>query len=446
MLKHRLDVYELSSDIKQDGKEFKVGSSYMVPTDQIHYRVIHDIFEANTSFPDSVFYDITGWSLVHGYGIEYEELKSENVQSFQGDQVTKLPERNGTVKGGPSDYAYLLKWSDYNSSPALYDILDSGLVTRVAHKPFTANIGSNNKEEFGYGSIVVSVREQEVSPNELYRKLRSIADTHNVTFYSVDTGMTPSGIDLGSTNIRPIDKPEVAMVVGEGTSSYEVGEAWFLLNKHVGMEVTKIRNRQFSRTDLQRYNTIVLVDGNYSDWSEDTVEKLQRWVQTGGVLITNEDASRWAVEKELVSEDLIKTFPEDTTESKERYNYEEQADRWRADTIPGTILEADIDPSNPIAFGVPDRRQLFIKNSKLFLKQSKNPYGTVAQYTEDPFVGGHINEENLEKVSGTSAIIVRNEGEGNIILFADDPNFRSYWHTTSRLFLNAIFFGQNLSL
>ena len=80
------------------------------------------------------------------------------------------------------------------------------------------------------------------------------------------------------------------------------------------------------------------------------------------------------------------------------------------------------------------------------MKQSENPYGTVAQYVEEPFVGGYINEENLEKVSGTSAIVVRSEGEGSVVLFADDPNFRSYWHTTSRLFLNAIFFGQNLSL
>jgi hypothetical protein len=446
LLKHRLDVYETDRNIEQNGKEFKAGSSYLVPTDQIHYRVIHDIFEVNTSFPDSVFYDITGWSLVHGYGIQYEELESDSFQKYQGAQITELPKRNGTVKGGSSDYAYLLKWSDYNASPALYDMLDDELTVRVAHKPFTANITSNNKEQFGYGSIVISVREQNINPTELYQKLRSVAKAHNVTFYSVDTGMTPSGIDLGSTNINPIEKPEVALIMGRGTSSYEVGEAWFLLNEHVGMEVTKLRTHQFPRTDLQRYNTIVLVDGNYSDWDEDTVEKLNRWVEHGGVLITNEDASKWAIEKELVSEDLIKKFPEDTTESKERYDYEEQSDRWRANTIPGTILEADIDPSNPIAFGVPDRRQLFIKNSSLFLKQSENPYGTVAQYVDEPFVGGYINDENLEKVSGTSAIVVRSEGEGNVVLFADDPNFRSYWHTTSRLFLNAIFFGRNLGL
>lgn len=445
LLKHRLDVYEVNSTIEQNGKRFEAGNSYVVPTDQIHYRVIHDIFEANTSFPDSVFYDITGWSIVHGYGIQYEELESNNYRNAQGSRVTELPERSGTVEGGATDYAYLLKWSDYNASPALYDLLDEGITARVSHQPFTARTVTG-QQGFGYGAIVISVKEQDISSAELYDKLQEVAGRHNVTFYAAETGMTPSGIDLGSRNIQVVKKPEVALVVGEGTSSYEVGEAWFLLNKHVGLGATKIRNRQFPGTDLERYNTIVLVDGSYSDWNEQTVDKLKRWVRSGGVLITNEDASEWAISQKVVSEDLLKSFPPDTAGPKPRYPYEERSDRWRASTIPGTILEADIDPSNPVAFGVPDRRQLFIKNSSLFLKQSENPYSTVAQYTDDPFVGGHISDENLDKVRNTAAIVARGEGSGAVILFADDPNFRSYWHTTSRLFLNAIFFGQHLNL
>ncbi len=443
LLKHRLEVYEVNENISSNGEEFEAGNSYVVPTDQKHYRVIHDIFEANTSFPDSVFYDITGWSLVHGYGIQYEGLESNNFS--QGNLVTELPVRNGTVEGGVSNYAYLLKWSDYNASPALYDLLDNDIIARVAHKPFTSNTSSGDIE-FGYGSIVIAVQEQDISADELHEKLEDAAAEHKVTFYAVQTGMTPSGIDLGSGNIQPVEKPEVALVVGSGVSSYEAGEAWFLLNKHVGLNATKIRKSQFSGTDLNRYNTIILVDGNYNDWNSQTVNKLKRWVRSGGVLITDEDASEWAIRKELVSEKLLQTFPPDTTGDTPRYDYEERGDRYRAGTIPGTILEADIDISNPVAFGIPDRSQLFIKDSGLFLKQSENPYSTVAQYTGDPFVGGHISDENLDKVRNTAAIVAKGEGSGTVVLFAENPNFRSYWHTTSRLFLNALFFGQNLSL
>lgn len=446
LLKHRLEVYEVDQPISENDTDFEAGESYLVPTDQENYRVIHDIFEANTSFPDSVFYDITGWSIVHGYGIQHEGLESGNYSDAQGEQVTDLPEREGTVKGGRSDYAYLMKWTDYNAFPVLNELLEEEFTVRTAHKPFTGNI-ANGEQEFGYGTIVLAVKEQEEhSATEVYRKLQEVAEEHRVTFYGTETGMTPSGIDLGSNNIQPVEKPEVALVMGEGTSSYEVGEAWFLLSEHVEIEATKIRTRQFPQTDLERYNTIVMVDGNYDDWEDSTIEEMKRWVRSGGVLIANDGASEWAMEHDLVTEDLKKDVEEDTSDTLPRHDYKEQADRSRAESIPGTILETDIDTSNPIAFGVPERSQLFIKTSDLFLKQSENPYSTVAQYTDEPFVGGHISDENLDKVRNTSAIVAKNEGSGAVVLFADDPNFRSYWHTTSRLFLNAIFFGQNLNL
>lgn len=85
-----------------------------------------------------------------------------------------------------------------------------------------------------------------------------------------------------------------------------------------------------------------------------------------------------------------------------------------------------------------------MKDSDTFLKPSTNPYATVAEYKEEPLVGGYVNNGNLQKIAGTAAIVTSNAGEGKVVLFADNPNFRSYWHTTSRLFLNALLFGQNL--
>ncbi|MFW6157554.1 MAG: hypothetical protein ACOC4S_01800, partial [Balneolaceae bacterium] len=443
LLKHRLEVYELSEDLEQNGTTFRAGNGYLVPTDQVNYRIVHDIFEANTSYPDSVFYDITAWSLVHGYGIEYEELASGNYTDYSGPQVSELPEHDGEVKGGTSDYAYLLEWSDYNAPPALYHLIDKGVTARTAHKPFTAPTAEGNRE-FGYGSIAVAVQEQEdLSPEALQTLLAETAEKYDVNFHAVETGYTTSGIDLGSTNMQVVEKPKAALVFGAGTSAYEAGEAWFALNKHLGLGVTKLKKDQLPGTSLDRYNTLIMVDGNYGDWDEDTVSRIKGWVQDGGVLIADEGAAEWAVEKELVSEDLL-AEDTDTSEILERHDYEEQADRRRSESIPGVILEADIDPSHPIAFGVPDRQQLFIKDNDTHFKQSKNAFGTVAQYTDEPFVGGHLIEENNERVRNTAAIIARSEGSGNVILFSENPNFRSYWHTTSRLFLNAVLFGRNI--
>jgi methyl coenzyme M reductase subunit C-like uncharacterized protein (methanogenesis marker protein 7) len=439
---HRIDVYSLSQDMEIDGKQFKRANAYVVPTKQVKYRLIHDIFEPNTSYPDSVFYDITAWSLVQGYGVKYGELESNNVARYQRERVTEVPAQQGTVKGGSSDYAYLLSWDDYNAPPALYHLLDEEVLAKVAFQPFTAST-SEGKKEFSYGSIVIPVSGQEINKNALFKKIRSTASEFGINFYAVGTGMTPKGIDLGSGNIETVQKPEAALVIGEGVSEYEAGEAWFLLNKHMKMGVTRLAKSTLRQVSLDQYNSLIMVDGNYSDLDSTTVDKIRRWVHSGGVLITDEDASAWAIQNKIASNNLLKMY-EDSTARKTRYNYEEASDRYLANTIPGVILEADIDPSNPIAFGVPDRDQLFMKDSNTFLKPSTNPYATVAEYKEDPLVGGHVNDENLQKISGTAAIVTSDAGSGKVVLFADNPNFRSYWHTTSRLFLNALLFGQNL--
>lgn len=438
ILDHRLRVYELNGSTEVDGQTFDQGSAYVIPTEQPGYRTLHDIFESNTSFPDSVFYDITAWSLVQGYGVPYGEVETGSPGDLQGARVTEVPERSGSVSGGVSDYAYLLSWDDYSAPPALYDLMDSGIRTRVAYQPFTAATGGGERE-FGYGTIVIPVNGQPVGSQALHDSLSAAGQRFGVTFHATSTGMTPEGIDLGSRNIEPLDQPEAALIIGEGISSYEAGETQFLLNMHMNMGVTRMAKTTLGGESLDRYNTLIMVDGYYGDLDPGTVDRIRRWVGEGGLLIASGGAAEWAAEEGLVESGLIKEY-EDSTTRDTRYNYETASDRYLANSIPGVIVEADIDPSHPVAFGVSDRTQLFMKDDNLFLNPSTNPYATVARYKEDPLVGGYVNQENLDKIAGTAAIVT----SGNVVLFAENPNFRSYWHTTSRLFLNALLFGRNL--
>ena len=52
-------------------------------------------------------------------------------------------------------------------------------------------------------------------------------------------------------------------------------------------------------------------------------------------------------------------------------------------------------------------------------------------------------ENNLK---GSASLIVSGAGSGRVVLFADNPNFRGTWYGTNKLFLNAIFFGANISV
>jgi hypothetical protein len=62
-------------------------------------------------------------------------------------------------------------------------------------------------------------------------------------------------------------------------------------------------------------------------------------------------------------------------------------------------------------------------------------------YSDAPYLSGCISQNNLERISGTPAIITETIGKGKINYMADDLNFRSYWFGGSKIFMNAIFFG-----
>ena len=57
--KQQVKIYEVSSDFTQNGKNFKKGFSYVVPMNQKNHRLVKAMFSAQTTFKDSLFYDIS---------------------------------------------------------------------------------------------------------------------------------------------------------------------------------------------------------------------------------------------------------------------------------------------------------------------------------------------------------------------------------------------------
>ena len=47
---------------------------------------------------------------------------------------------------------------------------------------------------------------------------------------------------------------------------------------------------------------------------------------------------------------------------------------------------------------------------------------------------------------GETAILMGAEGNGRVILFSDNPNFRGTWYGSNKVFLNALFFGGSISV
>ena len=426
LLTHEVEVYQ-----NGQGSAFP----YYVPAEQPNYIMVRSIFEKDITYTDSLFYDASTWSLIQAYGLPFSELKAP---AAKGVRVT-APLLNIPKVEGKSDYAYVFPILDYNAHKAIHQLQQAGVIVQTATRPFAADI-FGRRREFGYGSISIPVNLQRISPDSLFYVVSRTSAQTGIEIYPVGTGLNLGGIDLGSNYMRTVQVPRVMMLVGAGVAATEAGEIWHLLDQRMSMPITKMDLQVFGRADIGRYNTIILVSGNYDRMVAD---KLKGWVQSGGTLVTVKGGAEWAIRNGFTREKLTVT---DTPKTVIRTDYDHAPELEGAKALGGSIFRVDLDTTNPIGYGYTGRKLSVYKNSASFLAPSSSPYGTVAKYTDNPVLGGYYHRNSLDKVKRSASILVGNEGAGRVIMFADDPNFRGTWYGTNKLFLNALFFGSMISV
>src|SRR5690606_34963756 len=85
--RHQIEIYQLKKDITLNGKDYKRAYSYVVPQNQKNSRLIAAMFEKRTKFQDSLFYDISAWTLPLAFNLDYAEaVANTNL----GDRITNL--------------------------------------------------------------------------------------------------------------------------------------------------------------------------------------------------------------------------------------------------------------------------------------------------------------------------------------------------------------------
>ncbi|WP_299221702.1 M14 metallopeptidase family protein [uncultured Aquimarina sp.] len=422
-------------------KVYKKGDRYVVPVKQPQKRMVQTIFETYNKYRDSVFYDASAWSVANFYNLKYKGLKSINL----GEEVISTEGIVDISKVSKSDYAYIIDWDDYNAPAALYYMQSKGLLVASAFKPFSI-ITSNGNKSFNYGSVLIPVSKQKKNSDEVFTIVKEVQEKFNVPIFSTNTGFSTSGIDLGSGNFRKLDTPKALLLIGDGINSYEAGEVWHLLDTRVHMPITKLRMSMFNRAPLKEYNTLVMVSGRYQQLDSLQQKKIKEWVSHGNTLVTIANASKWVIDKKIVKENLIKK-EKDTTKNKvvKRLPYVDAGENIGRERVGGVIFEVDLDITHPLGFGYRDNSLPVYKNNEVFIAPSKNPYATVAKYTENAHIDGYVSSDNYENYLKPSAsLLVSAIGSGRVILFADNPNFRGSWYGTNRLFLNALFLGKHI--
>ncbi|GGW70495.1 zinc carboxypeptidase [Winogradskyella epiphytica] len=425
--RHRIKFHELKSDFSKDGKNFKKGYSFVVPKNQKNTRLIDAMFEKRTSFQDSLFYDVSAWSFPLAFNLDYTETTTANA----GSEVINLEQKEGGVLS-QNDYAYLFEWHEYYSPKLLNAILKKGLRAKVALKQFKAN-----GKSYDYGTILIPAKNQDLSTSEVYSFLNEAAKESHITIDAVSTGLN-EGMDLGSRNFKALELPKVALLVGDGITSYDAGEIWHLFDTRYDIIATKLDTKSLNRADLSRYNTIIMVNTR-SGMNDAHTKKIQSWISNGGTLIAYKNALKWLNSKKLMKID----FKKNELIAK-NISFEQRRDFRGAQVIGGSIFETQLDRSHPINFGYKNDKIPMFRNSTLFINPDKNSYNNPIQYTKDPLLAGYISKRNLDSLSGTVPLKISRLGRGNIIAFTNNTNFRAFWYGTNKLLMNAIFFRDEM--
>lgn len=439
MLKrNQVNVYELA----RDHDNFKAGKAYVVPTNQKQFKLITAMFERRTSFTDSLFYDVSAWTMPYAFNLPFLELNNRSFNNnLLGEEFTlEALKLEGELVGSEAEYAYAFEWDEYYAPRALYRLLANDVRAKVASRTFKSVI-TDGAKDFDYGTILIPMGIQD-HPEKVHKLIKTITEEDGITVYELPTGLTPAGVDLGSNNFENLRNPKIALIGGSGTSSYEVGETWHLLDQRYHMPATILEYDDLDNADLSRYN--VIVSSGYG-MSDAAAENLKSWVRKGGTLIAYRNALRWAKSQGFANIEFIDDDEEGEKEEVQVRPYVKQGPDSGAEYIGGSIFNAKLDLTHPLGYGYSDDEITVFRSTTTFMEKGKNPYSTPLYYTDDPLASGYSNEENLEKAKGSAAIVVSRLGGGRVITMADNPNFRAFWYGTNKLFANAVFFGHTIS-
>ena len=273
--------------------------------------------------------------------------------------------------------------------------------------------------------------------------MQELAEKDGVDIYSLSGGLAENGPDLGSANMRPLARPSVAAIMGDNVENNDVGEVWHLLDQRYEMPLTMLDFDRLSSANLQRYNTLVLVSGSYSNMSSTALENLKTWLRQGNTLIAIGSANNWLKANNLASDLTLKTPPKE--DSTRILPYADKDKLSGAQILAGSIFEGQLDTTHPLAYGFKNQKISVFRDNTIFVKKPNSPYQSPLLYSKNPLLSGYVSKQNLAQIKESAGIVVSFYGQGRVISMIDNPNFRAFWYGTNKLFANALFFSRFIS-
>jgi hypothetical protein len=466
LIKTGVTIHRATGEFQAGGKSYPAGS-YVVKAAQAFRPHVMDMFEAQDHPNDFAYpggppvppYDSAGWTLAYQMGVKFDRL----LDGFDGpfEKVNGLIKPSaGKVTTASNAAGYIADHRVNDSFIATNRLLKDNEEVYWIKQPF--NAGSKT---YPAGAIFFPAKASTLT------RLQKIATELGLNFEA--TATKPAGEVF---KLRPV---RIGLWDRYGGSMPSGWTRWLL--EQFEFPFTVVYPQTLDAGDLAaKFDVLIFVTGaipgaggggfggrgggggfgggdvepggggpggraeslpaEFRGWLGNvsigkTVPQLRQFLEAGGSIITVGTSTSLGYHAELpIANALVERSPDGTERPLAREKL----------YIPGSILQASVDNTNPLAYGMPEKIDLFFDNSPVFrLKPEAALKGVkpVAWYDSDkPLRSGWAWGQKY--LQDGVAVIEAQVGKGRLFMFGPEITFRAQPHGTFKFLFNGIYYGR----
>ena len=461
-----IEVRRADEPIKLGSRTIPAGA-YLVSNAQPTARMIRNLLDPRTEQSadfikkqeerrkmrlNDQIYDITAWNLPMLFDVE--TVTSPAAITVKATAVPSQYDAPFPARQLPaSKVGYLMPWG--SAAVALSaDAMRQGIRIRSIGGAFT-----HTGRRYPIGTAFIRNSE---NPADLTAKLSALIVKHGAELVPIDSTWVDDGTSLGSNEVAPLKMPRVLQVWDTPTQSLSAGWMRYALERRFGVSPTVVRASSLARANFNDYDVIVMPSGNYSGSINDALlVRIKDWLRGGGTLVTVAEATRWATGASvglLETTGLLKDgrpdVPPPTAGSGSgnnaapkpgEYDYDKaiQPDRERPALQPGAILRVTLDTNHWLTAGNDGETQAMIEGNRVFAPLKLNNGRNVGVYApKDKLIASGLIWPDAQDILVQKAFLMHQPfGQGHVIAFAEEPNYRAFTEATMLLFVNAVMLG-----
>lgn len=398
------------------------------------------------------FYDITAWALPVAFGVE--AYWTEDAAAVPGVALSLangvrmngevLPHAvpGGIVEGAAATSAFLWRNDRNGAGKLAAQLLQEGYRVAIAAEPI-----QTGSTVWPRGTWVARVGRNDAT---LAGRVDALAKAAGVEVRGVNTAF-PDALQYGTGSgvVVALEAPRVALVGDAGISQVAYGAVWWSLEQRYGIRFTPISSSQLNG-DLSAFNVIIIPNGSVNG----NGAALKRWVEGGGALITFGNATAWATREDVGLTSARRITCEAKRDAKPAPAARAPIDSLRAVVspnacaedladLPGSHFDVVFDLRHWLTLGLEQQRMPVLVGGGNYYGLSRDGGNVGVFPTTGPLHrAGFVFPENSERLLRGSAFLIQEKvGQGNVVMFTNEPMFRGWWRALDRLVLNAMLLG-----